>query len=262
MRPNREWLKGWPLAAGIAIVLVAVLPLLAAAVFMLRFALFAAVALAVLTGIVLLCVSPKFRAWLDLQSDGLMSFSGLRLARDVSVAPGHSWARIGDRRVTIGADDFIPRTLGPIEKVELPEPGTKIRQGDRLCRLTHGERTVELLSPVSGTVVRRNESLVDRPELVNDSPYGAGWAVSLQADDIETERTQLRSNNAARTWFRHEVDTLIGTILTPSAGNMALMPATSLPDGGVMVSDLHQQIDDQAWQKIDDTFFHPIEWRA
>lgn len=253
MKRNREWLKGWPLAAGIAVLVIAALPLVGAAVFMLRVVLFAAFALALLTGVVLLIVSPKFRAWLDLQSDGLMSFSGLQLARDVSVSPGHSWARFRDRRVTVGADDFVPKTLGPIEKVELPEPGTKVKQGDRLCRMTHGQRSVELLSPVSGTVIGLNEFLVARPDLVNDSPYGGGWAVRLEASDIDTDRSHLRSDGAARAWFRHEVDTLIGTVLAPAA---------SLPDGGELVGDLHQQIDDRAWQQIDDTFFHSVEWRA
>ena len=102
MKRNREWLKGWPLAAGIAILVIASLPLVGAAVFMLRVVLFAAFALALLTAVVLLIVSPKFRAWLDLQSDGLMSFSGLQLARDVSVSPSHSWARFRDRRVDMG----------------------------------------------------------------------------------------------------------------------------------------------------------------
>lgn len=262
MKRNREWLKGWPLAAGIAILVIAALPLVGAAVFMLRVVLFVAFALALLTGVVLLIVSPKFRAWLDLQSDGLMSFSGLQLARDVSVSPSHSWARIRDRRVTVGADDFVPKTLGPIEKVELPEPGTKVKQGDRLCRMTHGQRSVELLSPVSGTVIGLNEFLVARPDLVNDSPYGGGWAVRLEASDIDTDRSHLRSDGAARAWFRHEVDTLIGAVLAPQANSTALAHATSLPDGGELVGNLHQQIDDHAWQQIDNTFFHSVEWRA
>jgi glycine cleavage system H protein len=41
----------------------------------------------------------------------------------------------------------------------------------------------DLYAPVSGTVVEVNSSLVDKPELINSSPYEDGWLIKVRMDD-------------------------------------------------------------------------------
>jgi glycine cleavage system H protein len=41
----------------------------------------------------------------------------------------------------------------------------------------------DVYAPVSGTVVERNLHLEERPELVNEQPYGEGWLVVLEVTD-------------------------------------------------------------------------------
>ena len=38
----------------------------------------------------------------------------------------------------------------------------------------------DLLAPVAGEVIEVNAALADRPELVNDDPYGEGWMIKLR----------------------------------------------------------------------------------
>ena len=41
----------------------------------------------------------------------------------------------------------------------------------------------DVYAPVSGTVVERNPLIEDRPELVNQQPYGDGWLVVIAPYD-------------------------------------------------------------------------------
>jgi glycine cleavage system H protein len=41
----------------------------------------------------------------------------------------------------------------------------------------------DVYSPVTGTVLERNQLLEDRPELVNQAPYADGWLVVIEATD-------------------------------------------------------------------------------
>jgi glycine cleavage system H protein len=42
----------------------------------------------------------------------------------------------------------------------------------------------ELYSPVTGEVEEANTTLADRPELVNDSPYGEGWMLRVRLSEV------------------------------------------------------------------------------
>jgi glycine cleavage system H protein len=212
--------------------------------------------LAILGSLVASQISPRFREWLEPAGEVYTSYNGLRFAMDVAAHPGHSWARIRRGEVTVGADDLVQATLGPVESVELPSVGTRVEQGDRLFSLRRGNRKVEVRAPVSGQVVTRNEALLSDPGLVNTKPFSGGWAVRLKADDLRKDRRILVEELRARRWFRYEIDRLMTTVLADDA----LAPA--LPDGGTLANEVYRHIDDGAWTKLTRTFFDLDETRV
>jgi glycine cleavage system H protein len=42
----------------------------------------------------------------------------------------------------------------------------------------------DVYAPMSGTVAERNALLDERPELVNEQPYGDGWLVVIEVADV------------------------------------------------------------------------------
>lgn len=224
------------------------LPLLAIAAFTARFVVLGILLLALPAGIVAYAVSPRVRAWFGEDELDELRYSGLRLASDVALHPGHAWARRDDGGVTVGADDLVQTVLGPIEEVALPARGREIRKGEPLFTLRHGGRSVTLRSPVSGTVERTNDALAGSPGLVNGAPFDAGWVVRMSAPAGRSEMRSLLRGGRAKSWFRGEVDRLFEALQPASA-----VPA--LPDGGVLVRELHRHIDDAAWDRIQKTIF-------
>ena len=64
-----------------------------------------------------------------------------------------------------------------------PRSGRGSRPTSRSVRWSRRSRSPTCTAPVAGTIVERNPLVDDRPELVNEQPYGDGWLVVLDPDD-------------------------------------------------------------------------------
>ncbi len=92
----------------------------------------------------------------------------------------HEWAKVEDGKVRMGITQFAAERLSDIVFVELPAPGTQIRQLEPFGVIESVKAVSDLYAPVSGTVTEVNPALTDRPELVNLDPYGHGWMLVVQ----------------------------------------------------------------------------------
>ena len=100
----------------------------------------------------------------------------------------HEWARLEGDTVTVGITEFAQDQLGELVFVELPTVGAVITQGDEAAVIESVKAAGEVKSPVGGTIMEINESLVDTPEKVNDDPMGEGWIYKVAiADQTEWE---------------------------------------------------------------------------
>jgi glycine cleavage system H protein len=92
----------------------------------------------------------------------------------------HEWLKIDGDTATVGITDYAQKELGDIVYVDLPEPGVTLSQFAKMGEIESVKVVSELFSPASGEVVEVNEALVEKPELVNSEPYGAGWLLRLR----------------------------------------------------------------------------------
>ena len=100
----------------------------------------------------------------------------------------HEWARLEGDSVTVGITEFAQDQLGELVFVELPTVGGAVTQGDEAAVVESVKAAGEVKSPVGGTIMEINESLVDTPEKVNDDPMGEGWIYKVAiADQTEWE---------------------------------------------------------------------------
>ncbi|KPK21663.1 MAG: glycine cleavage system protein H [Dehalococcoidia bacterium SM23_28_1] len=95
----------------------------------------------------------------------------------------HEWVRVEDDLGTVGITDYAQDQLGDIVYVDLPSPGTRVKQLDKLGEIESVKAVSDLYSPVGGEVAEVNQEIMDRPELVNQSPYDEGWLVRLRLVD-------------------------------------------------------------------------------
>ncbi|GAB1543742.1 glycine cleavage system protein GcvH [Scytonema sp. NUACC21] len=95
----------------------------------------------------------------------------------------HEYVRLDGGIATIGITSFAVEQLGDVVFLELPEIGDVVTKGERFGSIESVKAVEELNSPVTGTVVERNEALIESPEQVADDPYGDGWLLKVRADD-------------------------------------------------------------------------------
>ncbi len=112
----------------------------------------------------------------------------------------HEWLRRDDDspdEVTIGITEFAQEQLGDVVYLELPSEGTALTSGEPFGEIESAKTVAELFAPVTGELIAINGELEERPELVNDEPYGDGWIVRVRLYDA-SELEQLLDADAYR----------------------------------------------------------------
>ena len=103
---------------------------------------------------------------------------------EISYSKEHEWVRMEDDDVAVvGITEFAQDSLGDVVFVELPESEAEVEQFQKMGEIESVKAVSDLYSPVSGSVLERNEALEESPELVNDSPYQEGWMLRIALHD-------------------------------------------------------------------------------
>jgi len=107
----------------------------------------------------------------------------MQVPEDLRYTEEHEWLRTLDGgTVRIGITDYAQDALGDIVYVDLPDVGATVSAGDVVAEVESTKSVGEVYAPCGGEVTAVNEALVDRPELVNSSPYEEGWMVELSPE--------------------------------------------------------------------------------
>ena len=104
----------------------------------------------------------------------------MNIPAELKYSKEHEWLRIEGDTATVGITAFAQGELGDIISVDIDTVGEAIAK-DAIFGTVEAVKTVsDLFLPVSGEVIEFNEALKDKPELVNNDPYGEGWMVKIK----------------------------------------------------------------------------------
>ncbi|MBD2180441.1 glycine cleavage system protein GcvH [Planktothrix sp. FACHB-1355] len=102
---------------------------------------------------------------------------------DLKYLDSHEYVRLDGEIATIGITAFAVKELGDIVFVEFPDIGEAVTKGEPFGNVESVKAVETLNSPVTGTVVERNDPLLDDPEVLGDDPYGEGWLIKVRVND-------------------------------------------------------------------------------
>ncbi len=112
------------------------------------------------------------------------------------------WVRVDGDQATIGITDYAQDQLGDIVYVELPwDAGSTVTHEGKFGDIESVKATSELISPVSGEVVKVNDALKEKPELINDNPYENGWMLVVKMTN-PAELITLMSADEYKTYLQ------------------------------------------------------------
>ncbi|KUO42339.1 MAG: glycine cleavage system protein H [Hadesarchaea archaeon YNP_N21] len=110
----------------------------------------------------------------------------------------HEWVKVEGKLARVGVTDYAQKQLGDVVYVELPAEGKIVQQVKdakkkemELGALESIKAVSAVYSPISGKVKEANKALVDKPELINTSPYEDGWICIIEPSDLDSELKNL-----------------------------------------------------------------------
>ncbi len=108
----------------------------------------------------------------------------VEIKEDRRYTQDHEWTKPEGEELVVGVTAYAVGQLGDITLVsfDLGE-GDEVEAGKPFGTVESVKTLADLFAPVSGKLVRVNQELEDRPELVNDDCYGEGWLAAIQPSD-------------------------------------------------------------------------------
>jgi len=107
---------------------------------------------------------------------------------DLLYHPEHDWARVEGDEATFGITWYAQDTLGELVFFDAPDLGSQVSKDTAYMEVESVKAVSDVFAPLSGEIVAVNGALSEKPETVNEDPYGEGWFIKVKlADPSETE---------------------------------------------------------------------------
>ena len=192
----------------------------------------------------------QFAVHAVIQPVAVQSIQGVQFPQGYYLHKGHGWVRMeSGGEVRIGLDAFASRLLGRLDTVKLPLMGKPLKRDQGAMGLGRQDWSTDLLAPVSGVVTAANAAVQERPDLIQEDPYGEGWLLMAYADDLRGDLKTLLMGSEASEHFSSEIEALHATIET-ELGPLAA-------DGGQLVGDIFSHLPRACWDKVAQQFLRP-----
>ncbi|MDR2466289.1 MAG: glycine cleavage system protein GcvH [Prevotellaceae bacterium] len=108
----------------------------------------------------------------------------MNIPRELKYSKEHEWVSFADGIAAVGITDYAQSQLGDIVFVDITSEGETLACGDEFGAIEAVKAVAPAYMPVSGKIVEKNGELDAAPESVNKDPYGAGWMIKIEVDDV------------------------------------------------------------------------------
>ncbi|NPB08044.1 MAG: glycine cleavage system protein H [Aquificae bacterium] len=117
------------------------------------------------------------------------------------------WFRVNeDGTVTVGVTDVGQSRAGKIINIRIKAPGKYLKKGKPVASLESGKWAGPVPADIEGEVVERNEKLFDKPDLINEDPYGEGWIAKIKPANLERDLKDLVTGEEAVRKMREYIE--------------------------------------------------------
>jgi CheY-like chemotaxis protein/glycine cleavage system H lipoate-binding protein len=169
----------------------------------------------------------------------------------VFISEGHCWANVGeDGSVKVGLDDFAKKVIGKIESIGFPNLGMVVKKGQSLFTVNQGQRSISFKSPVSGKVKEVNKFINDELDSLDISPYDINWICEIDADELDSEISNLKIGKSAVTLYENDIERLQNLKNKTKTGKESELE----PNGVIFVGEM-EKLDDINWKRFAEELF-------
>lgn len=190
-----------------------------------------------------------------LLAEPFFSEQSVTIPRGIYFDKTHTWAFMKKNGlVKIGIDDFMMHVTGEVSKVDLKETGTNVKKGEILFSIISKGRFLNFYSPVSGTIVEKNDKLKSNPSLLSSSPYSDGWVYNIQPLNWGLEIQYLSLAEKFSSWISNEFSRLKDFISSELGKDLPELNQVVLQDGGSLKNNVLADMTPKIWEDFQTKF--------
>ena len=119
----------------------------------------------------------------------------MNVPENLKYTKDHEWLKIEGNEALVGVTDYAQHELGDIVFVEVETVGEILEKGDSFGTIEAVKTVSDMFMPVGGEVIRFNENLTTKPEIMNQDPYGEGWVIRIRISKPDEAGTLLDADS-------------------------------------------------------------------
>lgn len=132
----------------------------------------------------------------------MVKVDGYEIVEGLHYSKEFFWVHIENGKAKMGVTDYAQKQLREIVFAELPSTGGTITQNEPFGSVESVKAVSDLMAPLSGTIEQVNEEVTNKPELLNEDPYGNGWLLVVAPSNLDAELKTLMDFNASVEWHK------------------------------------------------------------
>lgn len=186
---------------------------------------------------------------------GILSANILKIPQGIFYNKNHTWTfleRNGAAR--IGLDDLLLNIIGNVKINKLKEVGQMVSKGDVIAEVGQNGKTIKVVSPISGEVIKANASLNEAPETLNEDPYGRGWIYKVKPVNWIAETQECYLAEDAVNWSKQEIARFKDFIAESTKKHVQEPANLILQDGGEIAVNALAEMPGEVWKDFEKQF--------
>jgi glycine cleavage system H lipoate-binding protein/ABC-type phosphate transport system substrate-binding protein len=191
-------------------------------------------------------------------SHSVMNENSLIVPKGIYFDKTHTWAFMDQNGVVkVGVDDFLQHITGTITRIEMKNQGDKVKKGEVIMSVIQHGKKLNLYAPISGVILKQNESLNTNSSLINSSPYNNGWVYMIEPTNWLREIQLLFMADKHLQFIKNEFTRLKDFLAVTLNADTAKYGQVILQDGGELRDGVLSNLGPEVWEDFQTKIIDP-----
>jgi len=171
------------------------------------------------------------------------------LPNGVFLQPSFTWTKLLDSgNLLMGIHPVILGLIGQPDEIEMLKNGQGVKKGETLLKIHKGERVLDVVAPINGTITGLNDQVIEDStvEMVSQN-----WIYSIKPENVAAELPKWMIADKAKNWI-NEKYAQMKRFFQESVTQTDM--GITMADGGDLPFGILSQFDEKIWHKFENDF--------
>ena len=188
---------------------------------------------------------------------GVLTAAVLKIPQGIFYSKNHTWTYLEKSGTAmVGVDDLLLHITGELSIRQLKNPGDHVGKGELIVEMDQKGKSLQVFSPISGTVMKSNTKLETNPDLLNIDPYGQGWLYNIKPSLWIEEIPSFFIAEDATHWFNEELIRYKDFLALNMKKYSPDPSMVILQDGGELSDNSLSAMPDEIWKDFQNEFLN------